>query len=204
MRNAVLASVVRIFANFIVALGYALLAYACYRKFRDTGSINWFGLLVVNTVFVTMYLAKREATSISSSPALWLLAFAGTCLPFLLRPTGSTTTFSVGNVVQLLGFCAIVASLLSLQRSFGIVPAHRGLRTQGLYNLVRHPLYASELFWMSGFVIANPNLWNISLWLADCVLQFARACAEERFLNADPLYSRYRARVRYRLIPHVI
>jgi protein-S-isoprenylcysteine O-methyltransferase Ste14 len=94
--------------------------------------------------------------------------------------------------------------MLSLRRSFGIVPAHRGIRTGGLYNVVRHPLYASELVWFLGFTIDNPSGWNIGLWLCDCVLQFSRACAEERFLSVDPTYSQYRTRVRYRLIPLVI
>ena len=74
----------------------------------------------------------------------------------------------------------------------------------GLYELVRHPLYASELVAMLGFVIANPSIWNIALWVSDSALLFARACAEERFLSADPVYSQYRRRVRYRLIPRVI
>ena len=84
------------------------------------------------------------------------------------------------------------------------MPAHRGIRTEGLYTFVRHPLYASELFAIFGFVIANPSVLNISLWLSDCVLQFARARAEERFLSADPIYSQYQARVRYRFVPGVI
>jgi protein-S-isoprenylcysteine O-methyltransferase Ste14 len=198
------ASAVKIVANVVVVVALGLLAYACYRKYHDTGSINWLGLLVVNTVSVAMYIAKRDAAAISRSPPLWLLAFAGTCLPLILRPTAPSAFSSVGNVVQLVGLCSVVASLLSLQRSYGIVPAHRGIRTQGLYNLVRHPLYASELFWMLGFAIANPSPWNIGLWLLDCALQFTRACAEERFLGADPVYSNYRTRVRYRLVPRLI
>jgi protein-S-isoprenylcysteine O-methyltransferase Ste14 len=204
MRNRILSSGIKIIANVVVVLGFGLLTYACYRKYHDTGSINWFGLLIVNSVFVAMYIAKRDASSISQSPALWLLAFAGTCVPLLLRPTAPSIPFSIGNIVQWVGIVAIVASLLSLRRSFGIVPAHRGIRTGGLYNFVRHPLYASELIWMLGFVIANPSGWNIGLWLCDCVFQFSRACAEERFLSVDPIYSQYRARVKYRLIPLLI
>ena len=120
------------------------------------------------------------------------------------RPTAPSAAALIGNGVQLLGIVAVLAALLSLQRSYGIVPAHRGIRTRGLYNLVRHPLYASELLWMLGFVIANPSPWNIGLWLLDCVLQFTRACAEERFLSVDPVYSAYRTRVKYRLIPRLI
>jgi protein-S-isoprenylcysteine O-methyltransferase Ste14 len=204
VRSGVLASAVKIAANAIVALALGLLAYASYRKYLETGSLNWLGLLTVNALFVTMYVVKRDAVSITSSPALWLLAFSATCVPLALRPTAPGAWSPEGNVVQVIGLVAVVVALLSLQRSFGIVPANRGVRTQGLYGLVRHPLYASELFCIAGFVIANPTRWNLGLWLGDCVLQFARACAEERFLSVDPLYRQYRTRVRFRLIPRVL
>jgi protein-S-isoprenylcysteine O-methyltransferase Ste14 len=204
MRNQILASAIKIFANVVVVVGLGLLAWASYLKYHNTGSINWLGLLIVNSIMVAMYVAKRDATSITQSPFLWLLAFAGTCLPLILRPTAPSIPFSIGTIVQLVGIVAIVASMLSLRRSFGIVPAHRGIRTGGLYNFVRHPLYASELVWFLGFAIDNPSGWNIGLWLCDCALQFGRACAEERFLSVDPVYSQYRARVKYRLLPLVI
>ncbi len=204
MTSRIVSSALKIVANAVVVVALGLLAYACYRKYRDTGSINWFGLLIVNTLFVAMYVAKRDATSITSSPSLWLLAFVGSCLPLIMRPTAPAASAVTGNWLQVVGLCFVAASLLSLRRSFGIVPAHRGIRTQGLYNFVRHPLYASEMFAVFGFVVANPSVWNISLWLGDCVLQFARARAEEHLLGADPVYSQYRDRVRYRFIPMVI
>jgi protein-S-isoprenylcysteine O-methyltransferase Ste14 len=204
MRNKILSSGIKIIANVVVVVFFGLLALACHRKYHDTGSINWLGLLIVNSVCVAMYIARRDASYISKSPLLWLIAFAGTCVTLLLRPTAPSLPISVGNIVQLVGIVAIVASMLSLRRSYGIVPAHRGIRTGGLYNFVRHPLYASELFWMLGFVIANPSGWNIGLWLCDCGLQFTRACAEERVLSVDPIYARYRMRVKHRLIPLVI
>jgi protein-S-isoprenylcysteine O-methyltransferase Ste14 len=204
MTSRIVSSAVKIVANAVVILGFGLMAYACYLKYRETGSINWFGLLIVNSLFVAMYIAKRDATSISTSPLLWLLAFAGTCVPLVMRPTAPAASALTGNILQVVGLCAVAASLLSLRRSFGIVPAHRGIRTRGLYSFVRHPLYASELFAILGFVIANPSLWNISFWLGDCLLNFARARAEEGFLGLDPVYSQYQARVRYRFIPGVI
>jgi protein-S-isoprenylcysteine O-methyltransferase Ste14 len=205
MQNRVVASGLKIVANAVIILALGLLAYGSYLKYHASGSLNWLGLLIVNSIFVVMYIAKREATSISQSPALWLLAFAGTCMPLALRPTTTAASWvSAGNILQLIGLIAIAAAILSLRRSFGIVPANRGIRTQGIYNVVRHPLYASELFWMLGFAIANPSAWNILIWLCDCALQFTRACAEERFLSGDPAYLHYRARVRYRLVPLVL
>lgn len=202
--NKIALSTLKVLANSIVILGVSLLAYSCYLKFIQSGSLKSLGLLIVNSLFAVLYIAKRDATSITVSPWLWLLGLAGSIVPLLLRSTDAMPLAAIGNAVQIVGTIAIVASLLSLRRSFGIVPANRGVRTGGLYRFVRHPLYASELFWMIGFVIANPSLANIGLWAVDFVLQYSRAVAEERFLANDALYSQYASRVRYRLIPRVI
>ena len=204
MSNKYVASGLKICANVVIIVALGLLTYASFLKYRTSGTYNGLGLVIVNAIFVAMYVARREASSITQSPLMWIFAFAGTCLPLLLRPAVVSTWSSVGNALQIAGLAAVGASMLSLRRSFGIVPANRGVRTQGLYNVVRHPLYASELVWMLGFAIANPSAWNIGLWLFDCVLQFTRARAEERLLSADPVYAHYQTRVKYRLIPHVI
>jgi protein-S-isoprenylcysteine O-methyltransferase Ste14 len=206
MPNAFVASSLKVVANSVVTLLIGLLAYSCYRRYQETSSLNSLGLLIVNCIFVVLYIAKRDATSIAVSPWLWLLGLAGSCAPLLLRPADATpsTLATIGNAIQLLGIVAIGASLLSLRRSFGIVPANRGVQTDGLYSYVRHPLYASELLWMFGFVLANLSVSNLVLWVIDCALQLARAVAEERFLLADPAYRKYLARVRYRLIPRLV
>jgi protein-S-isoprenylcysteine O-methyltransferase Ste14 len=204
MRNNILASVLRIGSTAVLVLAFGLMAYASYRKFTDSGSINMLGLCAVNTVFVALFVSRRDATSISTSPGLWLIAFGGTFLPLLMRPNTIGPFTTVGNAIQLVGMLGIIASLMSLRRSFGIVPANRGIRTQGLYNVVRHPLYASELITLGGFAIVSPSLWNVSLWLCDFALQLARAYAEERFLSEDSSYLQYRSRVKYRLIPLII
>jgi protein-S-isoprenylcysteine O-methyltransferase Ste14 len=204
MHEKIIASVLRAGSTAALVLAFGFMAYGGYRRFMDTGSIAMLGLFTVNCLFVAMFIARRDAISVSLSPALWLIAFLGTFLPLLMRPTAAMPSAGVGNAIQLVGIVCIIASILSLRRSFGIVPANRGVRTEGLYNVIRHPLYASELLTFGGFAVANPSLWNISLWLADCALQLTRACAEERFLSTDPAYQQYRARVRYRLIPRVI
>lgn len=204
IRNNILASVLRIGSTAILAVAFGLMAYAGYRKFTDSGSINMLGLCAVNSVFLAIFISRRDAKSISTSPGLWLIAFGGTLLPLLMRPNSGGSFTTVGNAIQLVGMLGIIASLLSLRRSFGIVPANRGIRTQGLYNVVRHPLYASELFTFGGFAVANPSVLNVSVWLCDVALQLARACAEERFLSEDPSYLQYRSRVKYRLIPLII
>jgi protein-S-isoprenylcysteine O-methyltransferase Ste14 len=98
----------------------------------------------------------------------------------------------------------VAAGLLSLRRSFAVVPGNRGVRDGGLYRIVRHPIYISELMAVLGAVLVYPTIRNVLLWITLCGVQFARARAEEEFLSSDPVYRAYRARVRYRLIPGVL
>jgi protein-S-isoprenylcysteine O-methyltransferase Ste14 len=204
MRISIAASALKIVANAVVVLAFLLQAYVCFRRFRDSGSLNWLGLVAVNSVMVTMYVARSDASAISRSVHLWLLAIGGTLMPLAVRPTAASGFVVIGTAVQIVGTAGIIAALLSLRRSFGIVPAHRGIRTGGLYRVVRHPLYAAELLTILGIVLAGPSPLNASAFACFCALQVLRARAEERFLGGDPIYSAYRDRVKYRLIPGVI
>lgn len=135
---------------------------------------------------------------------LWLLAVAGTACPLLLRPSDAAGFMVVGSVIQIMGIVLIACGLSSLRRSFAVVPGNRGIRDGGLYRIVRHPLYFSELVALLGAVLVNPSAANWTIWLCECGLQYARARAEENFLSSDPAYRAYRERVRYRLIPGLI
>jgi len=197
-------SALKICANVAAVLGFGALVFASYRNFALTGSLNSLGLVAVNALFVCLYVFRRDARVIVVAPHLWVLAFAGTMLPLLMRTTAEPGLELTGSVVQGSGLCLIAAALLSLQRSFGIVPANRGIREGGLYAIVRHPLYAAELLFILGFVMVNPSPWNVGLWVIECALQVLRARAEEQLLGEDPVYSAYSQRVRYRLIPGLI
>ena len=122
----------------------------------------------------------------------------------LLRPTDGAGLVEVGVGVQVAGIVMVAAALLSLQRSFAVVPGNRGIRDGGLYRIVRHPMYISELVALLGVVLVSPSVTNWAVWLCECGLQFARARAEEDFLAADPIYRAYRERVRNRLSPGLL
>jgi len=204
MRKSIAASALKIVANVVVVLALLLQAYFCFVRFRDSGSLTWLGLIAVNSVMVTMYIARSDASAISRSVPLWLLAIGGTLMPLAVRPTAAVGFVATGTAVQIVGTVGIVAALLSLRRSFGIVPAHRGIRTEGLYRVVRHPLYAAEILTLFGIVLARPSPLNVGAFGCMVALQVSRALAEERFLERDPVYSAYRVRVKYRLIPGIL
>jgi protein-S-isoprenylcysteine O-methyltransferase Ste14 len=202
--RATATGVVRAGLNILVVLLLGLLAVSSYRHFSVSHSIGSFGILTVNALFLCLFVTRPKPKSETSSLPLWLLATAAVALPLLLRPSGTAGDSSIGYGMQLAGLVMLAGSLLSLRRSFALVPGNRGIRDGGLYRLVRHPMYLSELTILLGVVVANPTIANVIIWAVECGLQLSRARAEEEFLAADPVYRTYRARVRYRLIPGVL
>lgn len=187
--------------NMVIVLLCLLLINASYRDFASTHSFKSLGILAVNGLFLGLFLGSRPAISETTSLPLWLLAVGGSALPLLLRPGHEPGFVLVGTAIQLAGVAMVAAGLLSLRRSFGVVPANRGVRHGGLYRIVRHPIYLSELLMLFGTVLISPTPGNWLLLVGECGLQYGRALAEERFLSSDPAYRAYCERVRYRLIP---
>jgi protein-S-isoprenylcysteine O-methyltransferase Ste14 len=95
------------------------------------------------------------------------------------------------------------AAKAALWRSFGLVPANRGIRTKGPYRLVRHPMYTGYTVTHIGFLLGFPSLQNSLLYFATFLIEVIRLFREEAILKQDPLYRAYAARVRYRLLPGV-
>ncbi len=118
----------------------------------------------------------------------------------MLRPAPAGWALP-GEVVQFIGLGTILVAIWRLNRSFGIAPAHRGLVTGGVYGLVRHPLYASELLSLAGYCIGYASVLNWLVFVATALAQVARIFAEERLLSEDGEYRTYQQRVRWRLLP---
>ena len=113
----------------------------------------------------------------------------------------SGLAYDIGVSVMLGGLTIQIAAKAALWRSFGIAPANRGVRTGGLYRVIRHPMYAGYALAHAGFVLAYPSPANALLYAGAFLIQVARLLREERLLNRDRCYRDYAARVRYRLIP---
>ena len=92
---------------------------------------------------------------------------------------------------------------MTLGRSFGIVPANRGVVDSGPYLLVRHPIYAGYLVTHVAFLVAHPTLWNLAVIAICDTSLIVRASFEERILSNDERYRHYCERVGWRLLPGV-
>jgi protein-S-isoprenylcysteine O-methyltransferase Ste14 len=162
-------------------------------------------LLPSEGLVVVFMLIRRQATEVSRSPAEWLMAFAVTCSVLLASPGNGLALVppAAGGFVLLIGIVVQVHAKIALGRSFGCVPAHRGLKRSGPYQLVRHPMYAGYLLSHAAFLAMNLSAWNMAVYAVCYGLQIPRLLAEERLLSGDPRYRAYQDAVRYRLIPGV-
>jgi protein-S-isoprenylcysteine O-methyltransferase Ste14 len=172
--------------------------------FIETGEPAVLGVIVLESLVVTLFIVRREARDISRSRLALAAAVLGTFAPLALVPTDADLgTQRIAVVIQLAGLIAAIVSLASLRRSFGIVPANRGIRTTGMYRLVRHPLYASYGVVWIGYMLASPSLWNAAVLVFAIVGQAARITLEERLLMRDQAYALYADGTRYRLVPGI-
>ena len=112
-----------------------------------------------------------------------------------LVPVGVVLTV-LGNFIQLL-------AKMFLRRSFGIAPANRGIKTDGMYRIVRHPMYAGYLLVHIGILTLMPTLFNFAVYAIGWWAQILRLLAEERLLGEDPAYREFMTKTRWRLIPGV-
>ena len=170
------------------------------------GGESWVSALVlVGEVLLLFFVVfARPASDGSTSTREWLIAFAGTAAPLLATPGGTPLLpVNVIAVIFLVGIVLQVSTKLNLNRSFGIVPANRGVVTTGFYSVVRHPVYASYFIGHVAFLLVNPTPWNACIYAIEFGFQIARMHAEEGLLSRDPAYAAYMRRVRYRLAPGV-
>jgi protein-S-isoprenylcysteine O-methyltransferase Ste14 len=168
------------------------------------GDIGALMLAIQELIVVVLVLTRRRArVAVAGNSPPAILAWCGTILPLLLRPSTlaplALTMF--GNMLQLVGGLLALTATLWLGRSFGIVAANRGIQTNGLYRVVRHPIYAAYILAFGGFVLAHPSLLNEIILVGWLMVQVLRVRAEERLLMQDTRYAAYMAQVRYRLIP---
>jgi protein-S-isoprenylcysteine O-methyltransferase Ste14 len=118
----------------------------------------------------------------------------------------STTIWLVGDVLVAVGLS--VTMLVVIQNSYAAatvrVEAGQKLVSTGLYELVRHPMYAGNVIMMAGIPIALGSYWGLLFVIAGVIVLALRIRDEEKLLREElDGYREYTHKVRYRLVPYV-
>lgn len=178
------------------------LAYPAWESWSTTRAPLALPLLALNLLIVVLFLVRRPGRDVSQQFGPWALGLAGTLAPLLMRAQHQAIgpLQAVSLVLEGVALAGSLLTLLALGRSFGVVPAHRGLVKRGPYRWVRHPLYTFEIAFYAAFTIGEPSLRNLLLLALCALLQMGRAEQEEYLLNRDLRYRDYRRQVPYRFV----
>jgi protein-S-isoprenylcysteine O-methyltransferase Ste14 len=163
--------------------------------------------LLQNLVLAGVVLLRKDPIAIDNNywhQTVALIAFFSG-LAFMGRePTGGPLEQQLSTAVLLTSNLLGILSLLHLGKSFGILIACREVRTGGVYSLMRHPMYASDMLLRVGYVISHFSFFTVTLMILSSGCYIYRAILEERFLAEQPEYRDYMGRVRYRFIPGLL
>ena len=162
-------------------------------------------LLLSEGLVVAFLVIRRPTDRVSDRASEWAVAFAATFMSLLVVVGPAPSRLAdVGAVLLAAGLLLQVSAKLSLRRSFGLVAANRGVKSGGVYNFIRHPMYAGYMVTHAGFLVIQPLAWNFAVYGVLWLLLLHRIRAEERILGQDPAYQAFAERVRWRLAPGLI
>jgi protein-S-isoprenylcysteine O-methyltransferase Ste14 len=190
-------------SRLVVAALFTALSINLLGDFLRTGRITGLFLIISEGLVVILTIARRPASRVDRSMQAAVITFIAMATPSMLRSadTGGLVPDAATALVSMVGLALIIAGKLTLGRSFGLVPANRGVVAGGPYTFVRHPIYTGYLITHVAFLIAHPRPWNLAvLAVADTALVL-RALREERLLVADVQYAAYCSRVGWHLVP---
>jgi protein-S-isoprenylcysteine O-methyltransferase Ste14 len=193
---------VYIFLNFLGYTGW--LAYSAIKENRfDFIEISFF---VQNLVLTSLFLIRRPSKSADQNffhQAIALVAFFSGAL-FMGNPeTNNPSLLLASKGIILFSNILGMLTLLNLGKSFGILISYRKVQSKGLYSIVRHPIYVTDILLRIGFLISHFSLYTISLFVVSTACYIYRAILEERFLALQPEYMSYMKKVKYRFIPFI-
>jgi protein-S-isoprenylcysteine O-methyltransferase Ste14 len=191
--------------NLLGAAVVLLFAWVSVRFFLHTHRLIGAVFFVQQLWVAAAFLTRRLPRTVSHRPLDWVVAFGGSFGGYLLRPAGLHPAWGLraGLALQILGLALWALAFRALGRSFGLLPADRGLVTRGPYALVRHPLYSCYMVTQLGYLFQSISLWNGAVLAVGWTCQVIRAVAEERLFLSVAAYDEYRRRVRWRLIPGI-
>ncbi|HUN58918.1 MAG TPA: isoprenylcysteine carboxylmethyltransferase family protein [Candidatus Binataceae bacterium] len=162
----------------------------------------WLGGAALMGVLVLVRVPPRSSMVTAST---LLATGVSIVLPALIHPERPSHGLLAGAaiVVELCGVTLGQVGRIYLGRRFALLPADRGIVTNGPFRFVRHPIYAGWLILSIGYVMAFPTIRNGLIIMVTLPFILWRCLQEEALLSGDPNYCDYLARTRWRLVPGI-
>jgi len=189
----------------VAAAGLSLFVLKAYVYYAATGELPVLLLLCGESLTVVLVICARAPHTRAMDPLSAVLTFCATYYFLLinLEPGAALAPPAVGIALQVTGIVLQIFAKLVLGRSFGLLPANRGVVTRGPYRVVRHPIYLGYLITHIGYLLYSFTAANVLLFTGLYLLQAGRILREENVLCRDEGYMRYATVVRWRMLPGI-
>jgi len=158
-----------------------------------------------NVIMLFMIIARKRHKAVDSNFYHQMVAMAAFYSGLLFQDTitNSPDQLLAARIVISVALMTGIISFFNLGRSFGILIAFRDIKTGGLYRIVRHPMYLTDIIWKIGMLLKKPCWINAGICLFSILCYAYRALLEEKFLSRQEEYTHYMEKVRYRFIPGI-
>jgi protein-S-isoprenylcysteine O-methyltransferase Ste14 len=192
-------------ARMVIVALFTFMAVRLGADFLQTGRLTGLLLLASEALVVVLTVFRRSTSIVDRTLRARVLTTISIVGPPMVLPASvaALAPEAVTLAVSASGLLIVIGGKLSLGRSFGLMPANRGVVSTGLYRLVRHPIYMGYLITHVAFLAANPTIWNAMTLVGADIALMIRAVCEERTLAQDAAYRAYQQKVRWRVLPGV-
>ncbi len=169
--------------------------------------VSWIEViwLVYNATIALLFLARARPKTVSLNPVHWLVAlltsFSG--LFFEKESAGIAQAGTLADGLILVGLVGSGTAALALRRSYDFLPALRGVTTDWVFRLVRHPMYLSSIVIRLSYLGKHMSVQNAAVFAVMVWLYTKRAEYEEGIMQQDERYAEYMRQVRYRFLPGI-
>jgi protein-S-isoprenylcysteine O-methyltransferase Ste14 len=192
-----------ILSRAVIIVLFSFMAVRFGADFLQTARLTNLLLLISEMLVVALTVLRRTAATVDRSMRARLLTTMSLLGPPLVQPGHVSPMLGQAITVtaSVIGLGIVIAGKVTLGRSFGLMPANRGIVCAGIYRVVRHPIYLGYLITHVAFVFANPSAWNVSVLMIGDAALLLRAVCEEQTLARDTRYQEYQQLVRWRVCP---
>ena len=190
-------------ARFTVGTLFGLLCVNLFGDFIHTHRLTGLWMLISESLVVVMTVLRRRTQVVDRSLPTAVITGVSMMGPSLVRAAAAHAVLpdAITAVASSIGLLIVIAGKFTLGRSFGIVPANRGVVSGGPYTVVRHPIYAGYLLTHVAFACANATVLNVLALVVSDTALVIRSRHEERLLAGDTSYQTYCRRVPWHLVP---
>ena len=147
---------------------YILYSYIfLYRFLNDyiqNGSLSSLIYIMFEIALIVMVIIRKLPKEVTVKSSDCFYAIFGAILPLMIIPDYLASDSNYLLALQVIGVVISGLGLLSLNSSFGLIPANRGVKQNGFYRVIRHPMYCGYIISISAVVFQNLTQFNFLIF----------------------------------------